>query len=290
MSLTSKEAAETLSDVERATRKSAQAFGYSRAAPHLILWGVIQFVGYAATDLRPAWADWIWLVLVLAGCTAGAFIGRKQGGTWRGGRMFGLVLIIFVFIFASYAILQPTYGNQLAAFPALIAGSIYAGVGLWLGLRYVAAGAFTIALTVGGFFFLREHYLLWMAFVGGGGLILPVSGSARFEAAMEQPDPIIHQPVRLKIMSALRVLPANEPIEFVRLKAIVAATEGNLGAHVTTLEEAGYVSVAKDFAGKKPRTRIALTKKGRKAFEDYLAYLREIVDLIRSDAFQRPAA
>ena len=95
---------------------------------------------------------------------------------------------------------------------------------------------------------------------------------------MEQPDPIIHQPVRLKIMSALKVLPANEPIEFVRLKAVVAATEGNLGAHITTLEEAGYVAVEKDFVGKRPRTRIALTKPGRRAFEDYIAYLRVIID------------
>lgn len=95
---------------------------------------------------------------------------------------------------------------------------------------------------------------------------------------MEQPDPIIHQPVRLRIMSALKILPAGAQIEFVRLKAIVAATEGNLGAHITTLEEAGYVAVEKDFVGKRPRTRIALTKQGRRAFEDYVAYLREIID------------
>ena len=95
---------------------------------------------------------------------------------------------------------------------------------------------------------------------------------------MQQPDPIIHQPVRLKIMSALKVLPPSEPIEFVRLKAIVAATEGNLGAHITTLEEAGYVAVEKDFVGKRPRTRIALSKAGRRAFEEYVAYLRDIID------------
>ncbi|MGA7711045.1 MAG: transcriptional regulator [Rhizomicrobium sp.] len=95
---------------------------------------------------------------------------------------------------------------------------------------------------------------------------------------MDQPDPIIHQPVRLKIMSALRVLPEGEMIEFVRLKAIVAATEGNLGAHVATLEEAGYVAIEKDFVAKRPRTRIALTRKGRRAFEEYVAYLRDIID------------
>jgi DNA-binding MarR family transcriptional regulator len=94
---------------------------------------------------------------------------------------------------------------------------------------------------------------------------------------MEQPDPIIHQPVRLKIMAALKPLPPGDPIEFVRLKAIVGTTEGNLGAHITTLEEAGYVAVEKDFVAKRPRTRIALSKAGRRAFEDYLDYLRSII-------------
>ncbi len=95
---------------------------------------------------------------------------------------------------------------------------------------------------------------------------------------MEQPDAIIHQPVRLKIMAALKVLPGGDALEFVRLKSIVGATEGNLGAHITTLEEAGYAEVEKDFVGKKPRTRIRLSKKGRRAFEDYVAYLRDILD------------
>lgn len=95
---------------------------------------------------------------------------------------------------------------------------------------------------------------------------------------MEQPDPAIHQTVRLKIMAALKALPPQQAIEFVRLKAVVGATEGNLGAHITTLENAGYVDVEKDFVGKRPRTRIALNVKGRRALEDYVAYLRDIVD------------
>jgi DNA-binding MarR family transcriptional regulator len=95
---------------------------------------------------------------------------------------------------------------------------------------------------------------------------------------MEQPDPTIHQPVRLKIMAALKALPENALLEFVKLKAVVGATEGNLGAHITTLENAGYVGVQKDFADKRPRTRVALTREGRRAFEDYVAYLRDIID------------
>lgn len=95
---------------------------------------------------------------------------------------------------------------------------------------------------------------------------------------MEQPDGLIHQPVRLKIMSAVRALPEGEAIEFVRLKGLVGATEGNLGAHIGTLEEAGYVTVTKDFVGKRPRTRVALARKGRRAFEDYITFLRDLID------------
>ena len=95
---------------------------------------------------------------------------------------------------------------------------------------------------------------------------------------MEQPDAVIHQPVRLRIMAALKALPPGEQLEFVRLKAIVNATEGNLGAHITTLEGAGYVEVAKDFNGKRPRTRIRLSGPGRRALADYVGYLRGIID------------
>lgn len=94
---------------------------------------------------------------------------------------------------------------------------------------------------------------------------------------MDQPDPVIHQAARLKIMAALKALPTREQLEFMRLKAIVGMTDGNLGAQIVTLEQSGYVEVEKDFVGKKPRTRVRLTKMGRKAFAEYVSFLREIV-------------
>jgi len=94
---------------------------------------------------------------------------------------------------------------------------------------------------------------------------------------MGQFDDIIHQPVRLKIMAALKALPRGEQLEFVRLRAIVQATEGNLGAHIGTLEKAGYIVVEKDFVGKKPRTRIAISSSGRTAFERHVTYLKDIL-------------
>jgi DNA-binding MarR family transcriptional regulator len=92
-----------------------------------------------------------------------------------------------------------------------------------------------------------------------------------------QPDQLIHQPVRLKIMSALKALPEREMLEFVRLKALSGATEGNLGAHISSLEQAGYIEVVKDFHKNRPRTRTRLTRIGRRAFEDYVGFLKGII-------------
>lgn len=95
---------------------------------------------------------------------------------------------------------------------------------------------------------------------------------------MAAPDDIIHQQVRLRIMATLNALPDGDRIEFTRLKAILHATDGNLGAHLTTLENAGYIAVEKDFVAKKPRTRVRLTRPGRKAFASHVVYLRDILD------------
>jgi len=95
---------------------------------------------------------------------------------------------------------------------------------------------------------------------------------------MSRGDEIIHQQTRLQIMATLNALPNDEAIEFTRLKAIVQATDGNLGAHIGTLEGAGYVSVKKDFIGKKPRTRVSLTRNGRRAFARHVEFLRTILD------------
>lgn len=95
---------------------------------------------------------------------------------------------------------------------------------------------------------------------------------------MASPDEIIHQSLRLRIMAALHAEREGEGLEFNRLKALVGATDGNLGSHLSTLEGAGYVAIAKDFVGKKPRTRAAITRAGERAFQAHRDYLREVID------------
>jgi DNA-binding MarR family transcriptional regulator len=91
-------------------------------------------------------------------------------------------------------------------------------------------------------------------------------------------DEIIHQPLRLKIMSALNALPARQGLEFARLKKLTGATDGNLGAHIETLAKAGYVTVDKAFVAKRPQTTATATAAGRAAFAQHVASLRQIIE------------
>jgi DNA-binding MarR family transcriptional regulator len=97
---------------------------------------------------------------------------------------------------------------------------------------------------------------------------------------MAEPDNFIHQPLRLKIMAALYADRESASLDFARLKALTEATDGNLGSHLSALDQAGYVLIEKDASGPRPRSQVGLTAKGRKAFRQHVAYLREIVDSV----------
>jgi DNA-binding MarR family transcriptional regulator len=95
---------------------------------------------------------------------------------------------------------------------------------------------------------------------------------------MNAPDETIHQPVRLRIMAALTALRASdEGLDFVRLKTLTGATDGNLGAHIDHLARAGYVEVSKAFVARRPRTTVKASPAGRAAFARHVAFLREII-------------
>jgi len=94
---------------------------------------------------------------------------------------------------------------------------------------------------------------------------------------MAELDNIIHQPVRLRIMSSLVTLEPGEQVDFVYMRKILKLTDGNLGAHLTKLENAGYIKIEKTFIARKPRTFINATGKGRDAFQDHIAALQAII-------------
>lgn len=172
MSLTPNEAADALRDIETAGRRSGEAFGYRTSAPYFILWGVVWIVGYSASDFLPRYAGFIWLGLIAAAAVASAFTRRKGAATRGGWRNLALVGIVASFITLTYTIMWPVSPNQQTAFVPLLLAAVYSGMGLWLGVRYIVAGVAVAVLTLTGFYEIHTHYNLWMAAVGGGGLVL----------------------------------------------------------------------------------------------------------------------
>jgi len=88
-------------------------------------------------------------------------------------------------------------------------------------------------------------------------------------------DPVIHERVRLSIVSALAVAPE---MSFNELKTTLGLSDGNLSAHATSLQQAGYIEIAKTFKGRRPYTTMRLTPEGQAAFRSYLETLRKIID------------
>lgn len=174
MTIPPEQAAESLHDIERAERHSAALYGYRKASPHLFLWGAIWVAGYAVSFLRPeGW--FVWLALVPVGIVASFWIshGTKSSRGGFGWRYAATAVAIFLFITAVFAILPIKSGEQPGAFIALLVALFYVMLGLWrAGTRMALLGLAVGALTVGGYFGLSQYFLLWMAGVGGGALIL----------------------------------------------------------------------------------------------------------------------
>ena len=88
-------------------------------------------------------------------------------------------------------------------------------------------------------------------------------------------DTMLLSQARLGIVS---VLVSRKDATFTDLKTLLTLTQGNLTIHLQKLEEAGYVTVKKEFVGRKPRTTCKITAKGRKAFLQHLEKLQSIAD------------
>jgi DNA-binding MarR family transcriptional regulator len=89
-----------------------------------------------------------------------------------------------------------------------------------------------------------------------------------------QLDRVIHEKGRLGIMS---LLAASPELSFTELRDALAMTDGNLTTHIRTLQEAGYLAVAKTFQNNRPLTTCSLTTAGRKAFASYVDLLEQII-------------
>ncbi len=107
----------------------------------------------------------------------------------------------------------------------------------------------------------------------------PRNPARRRAPVVPQLDTLIHERIRLGILSALAV---NESLSFNDLKRLLDTTDGNLSVHARRLEEAEYVRCDKFFAGRVPRTEYRLTAVGRRALERYLDSMEQVIRSARS--------
>jgi DNA-binding HxlR family transcriptional regulator len=110
--------------------------------------------------------------------------------------------------------------------------------------------------------------------------------ATRGAEALPALDPLVHERVRLGIVSALAV---SARLSFGELVDLLGTSDGNLSAHARKLEEAGYVTCRKFFAGRQPRTEYRLTPRGRRALERYLDQMESLIRSVRPERGTEPA-
>jgi DNA-binding MarR family transcriptional regulator len=92
-------------------------------------------------------------------------------------------------------------------------------------------------------------------------------------SALTEIDRLVHEPARLAVMALLYVV---DSADFIFLMNQTGLTWGNLSAHMSKLEEAGYIEVEKSFKGKRPNTTLRLTPQGREAFRGYARKMKQV--------------
>lgn len=98
-------------------------------------------------------------------------------------------------------------------------------------------------------------------------------------------DDVVHQKARLGILA---VLAETEKADFAYLKKLLRLTDGNLGRHIEVLAGSGLVHVEKGYAGRRPRTWVTITRAGRRALDEEMAAIRELLRRFESGAPPTP--
>jgi len=179
--ITENEAAESLRDVERVSRRTHVAGAYSVASPHLILWGLVWVAGYTGTGLTaPEQWGWVWLPGIVVGSIGSALLGRRaarSGATKAGSanpnaRSLLMALITMLFMGSVYLVFKPVSPLPYLVFPALIMAVTYALIGTFGLPRFTWIGAGVFVAVMLGYLLAPALMPFWIAAAGGGGLIL----------------------------------------------------------------------------------------------------------------------
>jgi hypothetical protein len=173
----SKEASAALSDINEIVARVRQSRIYDIASQMMILWGILVCAGNIATFIALSYGSYIWIAINLLGVAGTAALGsydyRRSGVRSFDWRVAITFLLFFAFGLLCSTVLGHFGAREMGTFWPIYFMLFYCVAGLWFGRAFVAIGLGVTAMTLIGYFFIDgAMFLLWMAMVNGGGLIL----------------------------------------------------------------------------------------------------------------------
>ncbi len=179
MEISPSEAEQSLESIQLMVSKTKKMISNSGAYKFLILWGFIWLFGFLGNHFADGQtAAYIWIVLDILGGLGSAILGIRLGRGIRSssglttGRRIGLFwLLLFVYCFLVILITNPMDGKQLAMIIILFVIIGWVAMGLLLSVASIWWGLGITVLALIGYFLLPDFFFLWMAVLGGGGMI-----------------------------------------------------------------------------------------------------------------------
>ncbi len=170
------QASAALNDINDVVRRVRQSQIYQISSVIITMWGVLLFAAYIANYIWPHQGYTIWTATNLIGLAVSIAIGvfiNVRSGT-RAFPVRSLITFLLIGAFGVFcAVVLGHFGpRQMIAFWALYGMLFYAIAGLWFGYAFIVIAVCTTALTLIGYYYIGAAFLLWMAVVHGGGLVL----------------------------------------------------------------------------------------------------------------------
>ena len=179
MNISPTEAEEALAAIQAMMQKTRRAISSSGAYVFLVVWGTIWLLGFLGSQFLPdKTAGYVWMGLDILGGILSAIVGVRMNrsvrnpSTTTSGRRIGLFwLLLFFYCVAAISVAWPADGKQFAMFIILFVGVGWMAMGLLLSFASIWWGLAITALALIGYFLLPGIFHLWMAILGGGGMI-----------------------------------------------------------------------------------------------------------------------
>ena len=174
MSIDRDSASASLQEIDAVQRRTKEALVYFRSSSSLIYWGVLLVIGYVLTHFYPLRGNAIWLTIGGAGIAGSVVlhaVRRRASGRRWDLRITYSMLVMIVFGLVWSIGMGHFGGREMAAFWPTLFMFGYVVMGFWLGRFFTYCGLLVTALTIVGYYWLGDWFLLWMAVVSGGGMI-----------------------------------------------------------------------------------------------------------------------